>query len=58
METKNISQEVELTEMSDEINTIIRSVKDIKYKTIYGTSTKTKQKIDFQSNFFNKLFSF
>lgn len=39
--------------MSGEINTVIRSVKDIKYNTIYETIIN----IDFQFKFFNKLFS-
>lgn len=36
------SQEVELMEMSEEVNKVIRSVKDIIYKTICGKAT-TKQ---------------
>lgn len=36
---KSMLQEAELIKMSDEINIVIRSVQDIKYKTIYEATT-------------------
>lgn len=36
---KSMLQEAELIKMSDEINIVIRSVQDFKYKTIYEATT-------------------